>query len=160
MPIPARSSGITSTSSITGISTIPSSACWWTRRSLPIRARSPGSIRGSSPASGARWSPAFPARPASSTRSTARPASFCGPRPTVRQNVVVENRRRHRQGHGESRRRLSPPAGQTRFICPTANGGKDFQAGAYSPADQRDVLRPAEHLRAADRDRQRLYVFL
>ena len=24
-------------------------------------------------------------------------------------------------------------AGQTRFVCPTANGGKDFQAGAYSP---------------------------
>jgi PQQ-dependent dehydrogenase (methanol/ethanol family) len=24
-------------------------------------------------------------------------------------------------------------AGQTRFICPTASGGKDFQAGAYSP---------------------------
>src|SRR5690242_3084146 len=24
-------------------------------------------------------------------------------------------------------------AGQTRFVCPTPNGGKDFQAGAYSP---------------------------
>jgi len=24
-------------------------------------------------------------------------------------------------------------AGQTKFVCPTPNGGKDFQAGAYSP---------------------------
>ena len=54
----------------------------------PIRRKSRGSIRGSSRASGARWSPAFPARPASSTRSTARTGEFLWARPTIMQNVI------------------------------------------------------------------------
>ena len=48
---------------------------------------------GAAPASGARSSPAFPARPASSTRSIGRPASFSGRGRPWQQNVDQHDRR-------------------------------------------------------------------
>jgi len=57
---------------------------------------------------------------------------FLWARPTVRQNVVANI------DGATGKVTVNPDttftaAGQTRFICPTASGGKDFQAGAYSP---------------------------
>jgi len=57
---------------------------------------------------------------------------FLWARPTVMQNVVSNI-------DGATGKVTVNPAttftqsGQTRFVCPTLNGGKDFQAGAYSP---------------------------
>ena len=42
--------------------------------------------------------------------------------------------------------------GQEVFVCPTWHGGKDWEAGAYSPRTQHDVHAAAEHLRAHDGD--------
>jgi alcohol dehydrogenase (cytochrome c) len=61
-----------------------------------------------------------------------RTGEFLWARPTVMQNVVSKI-------DGSSGAVTVNPettfteAGQTRFVCPTPNGGKDFQAGAYSP---------------------------
>ncbi len=57
---------------------------------------------------------------------------FLWARPTVRQNVVANI------DGATGKVTVNPDTtftavGQTRFICPTASGGKDFQAGAYSP---------------------------
>ena len=57
---------------------------------------------------------------------------FLWARPTVTQNVVS------RIDGATGAVTVNPEttfteAGQTRFVCPTPNGGKDFQAGAYSP---------------------------
>ncbi|MEP7354117.1 MAG: PQQ-binding-like beta-propeller repeat protein [Acidobacteriota bacterium] len=57
---------------------------------------------------------------------------FLWARPTVKQNVV-----QNIEG-ATGKVTVNPDttftaAGQTQFVCPTANGGKDFQAGAYSP---------------------------
>ena len=57
---------------------------------------------------------------------------FLWARPTVRQNVVANI------DGATGKVTVNPEttftaAGQTHFICPTASGGKDFQAGAYSP---------------------------
>jgi PQQ-dependent dehydrogenase (methanol/ethanol family) len=57
---------------------------------------------------------------------------FLWVRPTVTQNVVS------RIDGATGAVTVNPEttfteAGQTRFVCPTPNGGKDFQAGAYSP---------------------------
>jgi alcohol dehydrogenase (cytochrome c) len=57
---------------------------------------------------------------------------FLWARPTVMQNVVS------RIDGASGAVTVNPEttfteAGQTRFVCPTPNGGKDFQAGAYSP---------------------------
>ena len=57
---------------------------------------------------------------------------FLWARPTVMQNVVS------RIDGATGAVTVNPEttfteAGQTRFVCPTPNGGKDFQAGAYSP---------------------------
>jgi PQQ-dependent dehydrogenase (methanol/ethanol family) len=57
---------------------------------------------------------------------------FLWARLTVRQNVVANI------DGATGKVTVNPDttftaAGQTRFICPTASGGKDFQAGAYSP---------------------------
>ncbi len=57
---------------------------------------------------------------------------FLWARPTVRQNVVANI------DGATGKVTVNPDttftaAGQTRFVCPTASGGKDFQAGAYSP---------------------------
>ncbi|MEI9812570.1 MAG: hypothetical protein WDO18_07770 [Acidobacteriota bacterium] len=64
----ARSTGITSTSSITGIWTIRLSGCCWTPRSRPIRPKLRGSIPRSRRASVAAWSRVSPARRVSSIR--------------------------------------------------------------------------------------------
>jgi alcohol dehydrogenase (cytochrome c) len=61
-----------------------------------------------------------------------RTGEFLWARPTVMQNVVSKI-------DGSSGAVTVNPettfteAGQTQFVCPTPNGGKDFQAGAYSP---------------------------
>jgi alcohol dehydrogenase (cytochrome c) len=57
---------------------------------------------------------------------------FLWARPTVMQNVVSKI------DSATGAVTVNPAttfteAGQTRFVCPTPNGGKDFQAGAYSP---------------------------
>ena len=57
---------------------------------------------------------------------------FLWARPTVMQNVVANI------DGATGKVTVNPDtvftqSGQTRFVCPTLNGGKDFQAGAYSP---------------------------
>jgi PQQ-dependent dehydrogenase (methanol/ethanol family) len=61
-----------------------------------------------------------------------RTGEFLWARPTVMQNVVSKI------DPATGAVTVNPEttfteAGQTRFVCPTPNGGKDFQAGAYSP---------------------------
>jgi PQQ-dependent dehydrogenase (methanol/ethanol family) len=61
-----------------------------------------------------------------------RTGEFLWARPTVRQNVVANI------DGATGKVTVNPEttftaAGQTRFICPTTSGGKNFQAGAYSP---------------------------
>jgi len=57
---------------------------------------------------------------------------FLWARPTVMQNVVskIDGATGVVTVNPET---TFTEAGQTRFVCPTPNGGKDFQAGAYSP---------------------------
>jgi len=57
---------------------------------------------------------------------------FLWARPTVRQNVVsnIDGATGKVTVNPET---VFTQSGQTRFVCPTLNGGKDFQAGAYSP---------------------------
>lgn len=57
---------------------------------------------------------------------------FLWARPTVFQNVVqsIDGATGKVTVNPDA---LFTKAGETRFICPTANGGKGFQAGAYSP---------------------------
>jgi alcohol dehydrogenase (cytochrome c) len=57
---------------------------------------------------------------------------FLWAKPTVRQNVVADI------DGATGRVSINPETlftavGQQRFVCPTINGGKNFQAGAYSP---------------------------
>ena len=57
---------------------------------------------------------------------------FLWARPTVMQNVVqkIDGATGEVTVNPET---TFSAAGQTRFVCPTVNGGKGFQAGAYSP---------------------------
>jgi alcohol dehydrogenase (cytochrome c) len=57
---------------------------------------------------------------------------FLWARPTVMQNVVskIDGATGAVTVNPET---TFTEAGQTKFVCPTPNGGKDFQAGAYSP---------------------------
>jgi alcohol dehydrogenase (cytochrome c) len=57
---------------------------------------------------------------------------FLWARPTVRQNVVsnIDGATGKVTVNPET---LFSAIGQTRFVCPTINGGKNFQTGAYSP---------------------------
>jgi PQQ-dependent dehydrogenase (methanol/ethanol family) len=57
---------------------------------------------------------------------------FLWAKPTVMQNVVssIDGATGRVSGNPET---LFTAVGQTRFVCPTVNGGKNFQAGAYSP---------------------------
>jgi alcohol dehydrogenase (cytochrome c) len=57
---------------------------------------------------------------------------FLWARPTVMQNVVsnIDGTTGKVTTNPET---LFSAVGQTRFVCPTVNGGKNFQAGAYSP---------------------------
>jgi alcohol dehydrogenase (cytochrome c) len=57
---------------------------------------------------------------------------FLWARPTVRQNVVA-NINGATGAVTVNPETLFTAAGQERFVCPTVNGGKNFQAGAYSP---------------------------
>jgi alcohol dehydrogenase (cytochrome c) len=58
---------------------------------------------------------------------------FLWAKPTVMQNVVsnIDGATGRVTTNPET---LFTAVGQQRFICPTVNGGKNFQAGAYSPA--------------------------
>jgi alcohol dehydrogenase (cytochrome c) len=61
-----------------------------------------------------------------------RTGEFLWARPTVRQNVVAKI------DGATGKVTVNPETtfsavGETHFICPSASGGKDFQAGAYSP---------------------------
>src|SRR6185295_4314887 len=57
---------------------------------------------------------------------------FLWAKPTVMQNVVsnIDGATGRVIGNPET---LFTAVGQTRFVCPTVNGGKNFQAGAYNP---------------------------
>jgi alcohol dehydrogenase (cytochrome c) len=57
---------------------------------------------------------------------------FLWARPTVMQNVVskIDGSTGKVTNNPET---LFTAVGQQRFVCPTVNGGKNFQAGAYSP---------------------------
>ncbi len=57
---------------------------------------------------------------------------FLWAKPTVMQNVVsnIDGATGRVTTNPET---LFTAVGQTRFVCPTVNGGKNFQAGAYSP---------------------------
>src|SRR5207249_10185815 len=57
---------------------------------------------------------------------------FLWAKPTVMQNVVagIDGATGRVRTNPES---LFSAVGDRRFICPTVNGGKNFQAGAYSP---------------------------
>jgi len=57
---------------------------------------------------------------------------FLWARPTVLQNVVqkIDGATGKVTVNPET---IFEKAGETKFVCPTANGGKGFQAGAYSP---------------------------
>ena len=57
---------------------------------------------------------------------------FLWAKPTVRQNVVagIDGATGKVTVNPET---LFTAVGQQRFVCPTVNGGKNFQAGAYSP---------------------------
>jgi alcohol dehydrogenase (cytochrome c) len=57
---------------------------------------------------------------------------FLWARPTVMQNVVqkIDGATGKVTVNPET---IFQKAGETKFVCPTANGGKGFQAGAYSP---------------------------
>ncbi len=91
-----------------------------------------GSIRGCAPASAARSSREFPARPASSTRSIARPASSCGrARRSTRTSCATSTARRARVTVDPER--VYTRKDQTIIVCPGMNGGKNWPAGAYSP---------------------------
>jgi len=57
---------------------------------------------------------------------------FLWARPTVRQNVVSGIDGATGKVTVNPETTFSAP-GETHFVCPTPNGGKDFQAGAYSP---------------------------
>jgi len=57
---------------------------------------------------------------------------FLWARPTVMQNVVQKIDGATGEVTVNPETTFSAPD-QTRFVCPTTNGGKDFQAGAYSP---------------------------
>ena len=113
------------------------------------RARSPrGDLdqpEGAGRASGARSSPAFRARPASSTRSIARPASSSGrARPCSRTSSRRSTARRVKSP--SIRSRCSTRSATSASSAPARNGGKNWPAGAYSPTDQHDVLPAAEHV--------------
>jgi alcohol dehydrogenase (cytochrome c) len=77
---------------------------------------------------------------------------FLWARPTVRQNVVANI------DGATGKVTVNPEttfsaAGQTRFICPTAKRRQGFPDRCLQSRYQRDVLRPAEYMRAANRDR-------
>ncbi len=57
---------------------------------------------------------------------------FLWAKPTVRQNVVA-NIDGATGAVSVNPETLFTAVGQERFVCPTVNGGKNFQAGAYSP---------------------------
>ena len=106
----------------------------------------------SSPARGARWSPASRARPASSTRSTGRPASSSGRGPPCRRTSC-------RRSTATGKVTVNPETlftgpNQERSVCPSINGGKNWPAGAYSPQTRHDVLPAAEHLHGRHDDRR------
>jgi alcohol dehydrogenase (cytochrome c) len=61
-----------------------------------------------------------------------RTGEFLWARPTVMQNVVASIDGATGEVTVNPETTFSA-AGQTRFVCPTVNGGKNFQAGAYSP---------------------------
>jgi alcohol dehydrogenase (cytochrome c) len=110
----------------------PSSVCWSTPRSRRAATRSSGSIRDFVPARSARSSPASPARQASSTRSIVRRASSSGPHPPCCRpsSPTIDGATGKVTTNPES---IFQKKGDVRFVCPTANGGKNWETGAYSP---------------------------
>jgi alcohol dehydrogenase (cytochrome c) len=121
-----------STSSITGISIIRSSACSSTRQVAPDRAKSRGSNPRIKPANSGRCH-RHPGQDRHRLHARPQDRRVLWARPTVFQNVDHEDRRRHRQGHRQSRGRRSAAIDQERFVCPSSNGGKNWPAGAYNP---------------------------
>ncbi|HVY66684.1 MAG TPA: PQQ-binding-like beta-propeller repeat protein [Gammaproteobacteria bacterium] len=90
---------------------------------------------------------------------------FLWARPTIFQNVITDID----GATGKvtvNEKSLFTAADQTRFICPTTNGGKNWPAGAYSPRTktmympmQNTCMNATATASAADRRPERLYAF-
>ena len=118
-----------------------------TPKSRRTRSKWPGSIPTSSRARPTRCSPAFPARPASSTRSIGAPASSCGRGPPCTRTWCRRIDGKTGAVHADSPTTQFSKKGDKGLVCPNANGGKNWPAGAYSPLTKTHVLPAAEHLR-------------
>ena len=119
-----------------------------TRRSRPIPRRSPWiNPQDRSRASAARSSPAFPARPASSTRSIARTGEFLWARPTIMQNVIksIDGATGavtvNPDAHVHEARRDEDD------LPERAQGGKNWPAGAYNPRTNVMFMPMQNHVR-------------
>ena len=85
-----------------------------------------------SPASGARWSPAFPGKTGIVYTLDRQTGEFLWARPTVMQNVVSTSTAR-RARSSSTPKRCSRRSTKRKFVCPGSSGGKNWPAGAYSP---------------------------
>ncbi len=152
----ARSRGTTSTWSITGISTIRSNACSWTRPSRPTRRKCRGSTRSVKPGERREGDHRHSrARPAVVYTLDRRTGEFLWARPTVQQNVI-KNIDGATGAVTVNPDALFTKLGEEKMICPSAGaGGKNWPAGALQPAHERDVLPAAERVHdGEDHDRQ------
>ena len=80
-----------------------------------------------------------------------RTGEFLWARPTVMQNVVQHDRRRNRQGHGESRSDLHRE-GTDEAGVPGQQRRQELAGRRVQPDDQHDVLPAAEHVHERDDD--------
>ena len=132
-PTPARSSGTTSTSSITGISIIRSSGSSWTPPSRPTRRKCPGSTRGSSRARGASVITGIPGKTGvvyTLDRQDRRVPLGAADGVAERDQ---QDRRRHRQGDRQSGGPLHARSTRRSSSARARSGGKNWPAGAYNP---------------------------
>ena len=137
-PTPARSSGTTSTSSITGTSITRSSGCWSRPPVAPDPKEVPWINPRIKPGERRKVVTGIPARRAR-LHARSRTGEFLWARPTVMQNVIkgIDG------ATGEvtvNPRRLFSKLDETKLICPGAQGGKNWPAGAPTTPHQRDVL--------------------
>ena len=97
-----------------------------------VRTRCRGSTQGIRPGETRKVITGFPARPASSGRSTRKTGEFLWARPTVYQNVMRGSTCRP-GGRSSTRTRRRSRSTSLSFACPYLLGGKNQPSGAYSP---------------------------
>ena len=80
-----------------------------------------------------------------------RTGEFLWARPTVMQNVIkgIDGATGAVTVNPDA---LFTKLGETKLICPSAQGGKNWPAGAYDPRHERDVHADAEHVRQLHHD--------